>query len=112
MPELSFSRSLDKALKEYGIKVNWLAEKSGVPPQTISSFKNGHQQMQTGNLEKLIASLPFEVQQFLMADLLGHSPRRPSLPTIIEQLEPESPNDRKEAADAMRLIAARFLNPV
>lgn len=109
MPELNFSSSLRRTIQRYGLKANWISERSGVPKQTISSFLNGRQQLQTANLEKLMAVLPFEAQAFLMADLLGQSPCRPSLPTIVEQLELDNPAHRKEAAEAMRLIVAKFL---
>lgn len=108
MPELNFAWAVRETIKNCGLRANWIATQSGVPKQTISSFINEKQALNTTNLEKILSVLPFEARQHCFSLLLGQS-SRPTLTAIIRGMNIENPSDRKEAADALRLIVSKFI---
>jgi transcriptional regulator with XRE-family HTH domain len=61
---MKFSKALDLTLKEFKIPAKDLANKSGVAESSISRYRRGERDIQADSLERLIASLPPEAQQY------------------------------------------------
>ncbi|NEP02041.1 MAG: helix-turn-helix transcriptional regulator [Symploca sp. SIO2E9] len=68
---MNFSQAFDSTLKNFGVSAKWLAERSGVAPQTISDFRRGKKSIQTDSLGKLLVALPVEAQVYFFNLLLG-----------------------------------------
>ncbi len=60
---MRFHEAFDETLKECGISAKWLAQKAGLTPTTISEFRRGKKSLGVENFEKLLYSLPKEVQE-------------------------------------------------
>lgn len=107
-----FQEAFNETLDEFGIKAVWLAEKTGVSNQGISRLRTGERDIYLQTFGKLFEALPSDAKQFFLEKVFGNAiAKTASLSKVIDQLDPESDADRKEAADAMRLIVSKFLNP-
>ncbi len=84
---MDLGKSFDQTLKRFGISAAWLSRESGVNAQMISRFRNG-KEVQTDTLEKLLAVLPFEMQQYFFSLLLGQSPKI-EISEVILQMDQE-----------------------
>ena len=60
---MRFHQAFDETLKECGITAKWLAKQAGLTPNTISEFRRGKKSLGVENFEKLLYSLPKEVQE-------------------------------------------------
>lgn len=60
---MKFHQAFDETLKECGISAKWLAEKAELSPATISEFRRGKKSLGVENFEKLLYTLPKEVQE-------------------------------------------------
>jgi transcriptional regulator with XRE-family HTH domain len=60
---MRFHEAFDETLKECGITAKWLAQQAGLTPNTISEFRRGKKSLGVENFEKLLYSLPKEVQE-------------------------------------------------
>lgn len=106
-----FQKSLDNAIKFCGITATWLAKKASTSESNLSKFRLGARDVYSDTLAKYFLSLPIEGKRRFLEDLLGESviERERSLSEMIDRLDPDNPAHRKQAADAMRAIAAKFL---
>lgn len=68
---MNFNQTLDNTLKKFEISAKWLAEQSGVTPQSISEFRRGKKTIQTDSLERILEFLPFEARVYFFSLLLG-----------------------------------------
>lgn len=108
-----FQKNLAATLKRFGLRSRWLATETGTDEGSISKYIGGKRDIYTSTLEKWYGALPAEAQEYFLEACLEKKivMRERSLTEMIERLDPEKESDRKQAADAMRLIAAKFLNP-
>ena len=67
---MKFSEAFNLTLEEFGITGKEVAKNAGVREATVSDFRRGNREIQTGNLEKLIGALPMDAKQFLFLKLL------------------------------------------
>ncbi|MGD1906817.1 MAG: helix-turn-helix domain-containing protein [Leptolyngbyaceae cyanobacterium] len=61
---VDFRDALNEVLRQYDIKANDLAARSGIDEVQISKFRNKHKNMQTQNFERLIAALPQNARMY------------------------------------------------
>ncbi len=59
---MSPNEAFDYVLNKYQISADDIAEKSGIDKSAISKFRNGHHEMRSNNLQKLIRALPPEAR--------------------------------------------------
>jgi hypothetical protein len=84
-------------LKEFKIDGQSLSKASGVREATISEFRHGRHAIKTDSLEKLLAAMPLEAQQFYFLNCFGLGMDEKSIPTMLlviankirERSEPE-----------------------
>lgn len=96
---MKLHQAFDDTLDHFGISGKWLSEQSGVSQQMISGFRKGHQRVYSDSLEKMIRTLPIEVQQHFYAQL-GSSTL--SLETIIGAM------DNAELAKVLSVISEKL----
>jgi predicted transcriptional regulator len=96
---MSFNQALDKTLDHFGISGKWLAKQSGLSQQMISGFRQGHQQVRSDSLEKMIRHLPMEAQQHFYAQLGGSTL---SLETMIGAM------DNADLAKVLAMISEKL----
>ncbi len=108
---MRFHEAIKLVVEDYGIKWVAVAQRSGVPATSLSSFINGNREFHTDNLEKILDALPLEARAKVFNLVLnsGTVRVRPTLSAIISELSPDSRRDRKEAAEAIREISKKFL---
>lgn len=108
-----FQEAFNKTLDEFGIKGTWLNEKTGVSVQGISRLRTGERDIYLQTFGKLFDALPSDAKRFFLSEILGTAiAQNISLIKVIDQLDPSNPQHRKQAADAMRLIGAKFISDV
>jgi transcriptional regulator with XRE-family HTH domain len=93
---MSWNIAFDRTLKEFGISAKWLAERSGITPQSISRFRKGHGPMTTDNLNLLLSHLPYEARAYFFSNILGSSLDTTQLPPLSEQIAKLSVQSKKE----------------
>lgn len=109
MPNI-FREAFVATIARYKLQVNWLSEESGVSPATITRFKTGARDIYLGSFAEIFEAMPLDSKQFFLEKILGDAiASRISLCKSVEMLDPSNPKDRKQAADAMRLIVGKFL---
>lgn len=94
---INIDKAFAKTLQDCGIKAVLVSEKSGVGPDTISSFINGKTQIKTKTLERLLEALPMNARDYFF-NLL-----RPPTRDIKNYLDGAS---QEEKAEVLRLVAA------
>lgn len=105
-----FQEAFVATVARYKLQVKWLAEESGISTATITRLKTGSRDIYLESFAEVYEVLPFEAKRFFLEKLMGDAiAQKVSLLKAIDSLDPNSPDDRKQAADAMRLIVARFL---
>lgn len=107
------ARALKIAVASGGLIAKVLAEKTGIREQTLSEFLSGARSgLRADNLEKLVDNLPAEQRIIFFQEWMGEAvpAKKATLAEVIDQLDPNSDSDRKQAADAMRQIVAKFLS--
>lgn len=112
MPEQNiFQKALDIAIKSCGITATWLAKKANTSESNLSKFRLGTRDVYSDTLAKYFLSLPIEAKQRFLQEVLGESVQDRSRPLteIIDRLDPDNPDDCKQAAAALRLIAIKFI---
>ena len=92
-----FNKALQKTMQDFGIKGVWLAEKTGISNQTISTFILGKNEMKTDTLERLVDALPSEARNYFYQLL---HPRTRDIEAFLMEANHE------EKAEVLRLIAA------
>ena len=70
---MKFHQAFDETLKECGISAKWLAEKAELSPATISEFRRGKKSLGVENFEKLLYTLPKEVQEHFQNKIFASS---------------------------------------
>jgi transcriptional regulator with XRE-family HTH domain len=114
LPESKPARALKIAIATGGLIAKVLAEKTGMREQTLSEFLSGARSgLRADNLEKLVDSLPVELQEVFFQEWRGQSipQKKPTLIELIEEMDTNNPLHQSQVADAMRLIATRFFSP-
>ena len=106
------ARALKIAIASGGLIAKVLAQKAEIREQTLSEFLSGVRTgLRADYLEKLVDNLPAEQRVVFFQEWMGEAipQKKLSLAEVINQLDPDNPQHRKQAADAMRQIAAKFL---
>lgn len=67
---MKFCEAFDATIKEFRLSAKEISVSSGVREASISEFRRGLKEIQTDNLERLIAVLPPEAKQFLFLRML------------------------------------------
>jgi transcriptional regulator with XRE-family HTH domain len=70
-------------LKEFKIDGQSLSKASGVREATISEFRHGRRAIKTDSLQKLLAAMPLEAQQFYFLNCFGLGMDEKSIPTLL-----------------------------
>lgn len=107
-----FQEAFVATIARYKLQVKWLGEESGVSTATITRLKTGARDIYLESFADIFEALPVEAKRFFLEKLMGDAiASTVSLPKAIEQLDPEKESDRKQAADAFRLIGEKFIYP-
>lgn len=107
-----FQEAFNQTLDEFGLKAVWLSEKTGVSNQGISRLRTGERDIYLQTFGKLFEALPIEAKQFFLEKILGDAIAPSITPAlVINQLDPNNPVHRKQAAEAFRLIGEKFVYP-
>lgn len=105
-----FQEAFNQTLDEFGIKGTWLSEKTGVSNQGISRLRTGERDIYLQTFGKLFEAMPSDAKRYFLEKILGDAiAQNISLNKVIDKLDPNNPQHRKQAADAMRQIVAKFL---
>lgn len=105
-----FQEAFNETLDEFGIKAVWLAERTGVSNQGISRLRTGERDIYLQTFGKLFEALPIEAKMFFLEKISGESiAQSVSLSKAIDLLDMDNPEDRKQAANALRQIGDKFL---
>lgn len=106
-----FSSTLAEVTKSLKITGISLSKSSGVAAPNLSEFLNGHRDLGSNSLSRLFLALPHQAKKIYCEKLMGEPipDSELKLADLIARLDPENPEDRKEAADAIRLIAEKML---
>lgn len=105
-----FQEAFNQTLDEFGIKATWLSEKTGVSNQGISRLRTGERDIYLQTFGKLFEALPSDAKRFFLETLMSEAiASTTTLTKVIDRLDPDSPADCKEAANALRLIVAKFI---
>lgn len=106
-----FQKNLAATLKRFGLQSRWLAKETKTDEGSLSKYLGGKRDIYTATLEKWYGALPAEAQEHFLEACLEKKivMRERSLVEMIERLDPEKESDRKQAADALRLIASKFI---
>lgn len=67
---MDFSAAFDQTLIKFGIRARDIAERSGVPENTISRFRKGKQDIKATSLTRLLEALPQEARYHLYLNML------------------------------------------
>jgi DNA-binding Xre family transcriptional regulator len=94
---IKINKALQKTMQDFGIKGVWLAEKTGISNQTISTYLVGKGEMKTDTLERLIDGLSFEARDYFFKLL---HPRTTDIEAFLQDATQE------EKAEVLRLVAA------
>lgn len=106
------ARALKIAIASGGLVAKVLAQKAGMREQTLSEFLSGVRSgLRADYLEKLIDNLPAEQRVVFFQEWMGESipQKKLTLSEVIDLLDMEDPEDRKQAANALRQIGEKFL---
>ncbi|HEY9605215.1 MAG TPA: hypothetical protein V6C85_26655 [Allocoleopsis sp.] len=105
-----FQKNLAVTLKRFGLQSRWLAKETKTDEGSISKYIGGKRDIYTATLEKWYGALPVEAQEHFLEACLEKKivMRERSLTEMIDRLDPNNPQDCKQVADALRLIAVRF----
>lgn len=107
-----FQEAFNETLDKFGLKATWLSEKTGVSNQGISRLRTGERDIYLQTFGKLFEAMPIEAKQFFLEKILGDAIAPSITPAlIINQLDPNNPAHRKQAAEAFRLIGEKFVYP-
>jgi hypothetical protein len=105
-----FQEAFVATVARYKLQVKWLSEESGVSTATITRLKTGSRDIYMESFAEVFEALPIEAKQFFLEKILGDAiAQTVSLNRVIDRLDPNNPQHRKQAADAMRQIVAKFL---
>jgi hypothetical protein len=104
------------ALDESGISASSVSENRS-DLTNLSRYRTGERDFKSATLSRYFLELPPEVQQKFLEKLAGYAllsgevkGSRPRLSDLIKVMDASSTEDRKEAAEAMRLIVRKFLS--
>lgn len=103
------SESFEKTVKFCQISLTDLAAESGVSRSYLTEFKKGKGNPTVEVVERILTVMESKrsgARAFFYLNCAGESP---TLSDRIHQLSIDSPTDRKEAADALRLIVSKFI---
>jgi DNA-binding Xre family transcriptional regulator len=107
-----FQEAFNQTLDEFGIKGTWLSEKTGISSTGISRLRTGERDIYLQTFGKLFEALPIEAKQFFLEKILGDAIAPSITPAlVINQLDPNNPAHRRQAAEAFRLIGEKFVYP-
>lgn len=108
-----FQKNLGLTLKKFGIQARWLARQTQSDESGLSKYLKGNRDTYSDTLSKWFDALPAEAQEYFLEACLEKKivMRERSLVEMIDRLDPNNPQDCKQVADALRLIAVRFIPP-
>jgi hypothetical protein len=94
----------DSTLRKFKIDGRTLSRESGVREATISEFRRGVRSINTDSLERMLAAMPLEAQQFYFLNCFGLGMDEKSIPTLLfviadkirEGTEPEAAPDYED----------------
>lgn len=98
---INFCNALSETMEVYGISGVWLSQRSGLSNQTISNFKLGKASLKVDSLEKIIAVLPTEAQEYFFNKLY---PIDRTLRSLILKA------DNNQKAEVLELISKSLLS--
>lgn len=105
-----FQEAFVATVKRYRLQVKWLSEESGVSTATITRLKTGSRDIYMESFSEVFEVLPIEAKRFFLEKILGDAlSGSVSLSKAIDLLDMENPDDRKQAANALRQIGEKFL---
>ncbi|MGI0488579.1 helix-turn-helix domain-containing protein [Pantanalinema rosaneae CENA516] len=67
---MKFCEAVDQTFVEFKLTNREIAQKSGLTEAQLSEFRRGKREIHTDRLERLIAALPTQAQQFLFFNCL------------------------------------------
>lgn len=62
---MRFSEAFSETLFRFGLKQNEIAEKSGLTPTQVGSFRKG-QNLRSDSLERILAALPQDAREYML----------------------------------------------
>ena len=108
---MKFSEAFNLTLEEFGITGKEVAQRAGVREATVSDFRRGNREIQTGNLEKLIGALPTDAKQFLFLKLLVGGMNAQGIATLLSAIAHQIKNDNNSLDSAERYSANSRKSP-
>lgn len=107
-----FQEAFVATVARYKLQVKWLSEESGVSTATITRLKTGSRDIYMESFAEVFQALPIEAKRFFLEKIMGDAIAPSITPAlIINQLDPNNPAHRKQAAEAFKLIGEKFVYP-
>lgn len=106
-----FTKAFAETVKCHKMSQVYLAKESDVEAASISRFLKGVTDLRLSSMSRLFLALPYEARKTCCEKLLGEEipTSELKLADLIARLDPSNKKDRKEAADAIRLITEKML---
>lgn len=98
---MKFSDAFDDTIRHFQITAKELSARSGVAESSISRFRRGEREIQSDSLERLIAALPQDAQQYLFCQIFVGVMDRRGIAMLLGAISKHLEKDHSQTADTL-----------